>query len=71
MRSIVTISLSKELNEEVERFIKEGHYASKSEFFRHLIRLWKHENTFREVVKSREEIQDGYGKKLRSLKDLR
>jgi len=41
MRNIVNISLPKELNKEVEKAVRSGRYASKSEFFRYLIRLWK------------------------------
>ena len=38
MRSIINISLPSELEKSVERLMKEGHYASKSEFLRELIR---------------------------------
>ena len=71
MRNIVNISLPKELNREVEKAVKNGHYASKSEFFRDLIRLWKEEQLLRELRESQREIAAGKGKILRSLKDLR
>ncbi len=71
MRNIVNISLPKELNKEVERAVKSGRYASKSEFFRDLIRLWKEEQLLWELRKSQKEIATGKGKILRSLKDLR
>lgn len=71
MRNIVNISLTEELNKEVEKAIKSGRYASKSEFFRDLIRLWKEEQLLQELRRSQKEIAAGKGKVLRSLKDLR
>ncbi|MBI3638449.1 ribbon-helix-helix protein, CopG family [Candidatus Wolfebacteria bacterium] len=71
MRSIVNISLPKEMNKEVERAVKSGQYASKSEFFRDLIRLWKEEQFLQELRKSQADIAAGKGKILKSLKDLR
>ena len=71
MRNIVNISLPKELNKEVEKAVKSGRYASKSEFFRDLIRLWKEEQLLQELRGSQREIAAGKGKVLRSLKDLR
>lgn len=71
MRSVINISLPKELNKEVEKAVKSGHYASKSEFFRSLIRLWQEEQLLQELRKSQKEIAAGKGKVLRSLKDLR
>ncbi len=38
MRAIVNISLTPQLNELVKKSVATGRYASKSEFFRHLIR---------------------------------
>lgn len=40
MRSIVNISMPKQLVEAVEEEVREGKYASKSEFFRMLIKQW-------------------------------
>ena len=71
MRNIVNISLPKELNNEVEKAVKSGGYASKSEFFRNLIRIWKEDQLFKELKESQREIAAGKGKVLRSLKDLR
>jgi putative addiction module CopG family antidote len=71
MRNIVNISLPEELNREVEKAVKKGHYASKSEFFRNLIRLWKEEQLLQELRESQREIAAGKGKVLRSLKNLR
>jgi putative addiction module CopG family antidote len=71
MREIINISLPKELSKEVEKAMKSGRYASKSEFFRDLIRLWQEEQLLQELRKSQKEIAAGKGKVLRSLKDLR
>ena len=71
MRSIVNISLPEELNNDVEKAVKEGRFATKSEFFRHLLRLWKEDEALRGLRRSRRAIAGGKGKVLRSLKDLR
>jgi len=71
MREIMNISLPTELHKEVERYVKKGGYASKSEFFRHLFRVWKEAKTYEEVVISRSEIQRGKGKRLSSLRNIR
>jgi len=71
MRNIINISLPKELSKEVEKAMKSGRYASKSEFFRDLIRLWQEDQLLQELRKSQKEIAAGKGKVLRSLKDLR
>ncbi len=71
MRNIVNISLPAELNKEVEKAVKAGNFATKSEFFRHLLRLWQEEQLLAQVEQSRREFREGKGKTLRSLKDLR
>ena len=72
MRTIVNISLPKELNNVVEREVKRGKFASKSEFFRDLLRFWIEEGKLlKELEESRRELKAGKGKSLRSLKDLR
>ena len=71
MRNIVTISLPKQLDEQIEKEVKTGRFASKSEFVRYLIRFWQEEKSFRELEQGRKEIEAGLGKELKSLKDLR
>jgi Arc/MetJ-type ribon-helix-helix transcriptional regulator len=71
MRSILNISLPEELAKEVRREVKANKFASVSEFVRHLMRLWRTEQFMQEIEQSRQEIADGKGKILRSLKDLR
>lgn len=71
MRSIVNISLPVELNLEVEKEVDYGRFASKSEFFRHLLRLWLGGKLSQELEESHEELLAGKGNLLKSLKVLR
>jgi len=71
MREIINISLPKELNRSVEELVKKGKYATKSEFFRELLRLWLEGKILRELAESRKELTLGKGKLLRSLRELR
>ena len=71
MREIITISLPKNLSLEISRAVKENSYASKSEFFRELVREWKDRQLIKTLKYSQLEIAKGKGKKLKSLKDLR
>lgn len=58
------------LKRNVDLAVKEGKYASVSEFFRDAIRVWEEEQLYRSVLQSEKEFAQGKGKKLRSLKDL-
>jgi len=71
MRNIMTISLPLPLTNVVEKEVKRGNYASKSEFFRYLLRQWMEGKLSYELEQSRKEIQQGNGKLLKSLTDLR
>jgi len=71
MREVINISLPKELNKTVEEIIKKEKYATKSEFFRDLLRMRIEGEILRKLVESRKELAAGKGKLLRSLKDLR
>jgi len=71
MRKVVNISLPQELNKEVDKAVKSGQYASKSEFFRDMVRLWKEEQILEDVRVSRGEMAAGKAKELKSPKDLR
>jgi len=62
MRNIVNISLPRTLNKVVEKEVKEGGYASKSEFFRYLLRLWKEKELAHELNEDRKEFEAGSGK---------
>lgn len=71
MRSVVNISLPASLNKVVDDVVGKGHYASKSEFFRNLLRLWLEGKLYNEIEEGRKELSSGKGKLLHSLKDLR
>lgn len=71
MRDIINISLPKELNRKVEEFIRKDGYATKSEFFRDLLRMRIEGKILRDLAESRKELISGKGKILRSLKELR
>jgi Arc/MetJ-type ribon-helix-helix transcriptional regulator len=71
MRNIISISLPLPLTNAVDKEVKRGNYASKSEFFRYLLRQWMEEKTSHELDQSRKELQQGKGKILKSLEDLR
>lgn len=71
MRNVVNISLPSSMTEFVDEAVKKGRYATKSEFFRSLLRLWAEGKLSEELEESRHEMRAGKGKLLRSLKDLR
>ena len=71
MRNIMTISLPLPLTNIVKKEVKRGNYASKSEFFRYLLRLWMEGKLSYELDQSRKELRQKKGKLLKSLTDLR
>ena len=71
MREVINISLPKELSKTVEDIIKKEKYATKSEFFRDLLRMRIEGRIVRELSESRKELSVGRGKLLKSLKNLR
>ena len=71
MRNIINISVPSSMRVEIEEAVKNGQYASKSEFFRDLVRSWKEMKLLGELRQSQKEIKQGKGKTLRSLKSLR
>ena len=71
MRTIVNISLPVGLNSLVNKEVAKGRYASKSEFFRNLLRLWADGKLAHELEASRKELKVGKGKLLTSLSELR
>ena len=71
MRHIVNISLPSTMVKMIKKEVKEGGFASTSEFIRHLIRS---RNTYRlanEFTSDRKKFELGKGRELKSLKDLR
>ncbi len=71
MRNIMSISLPLPLTNIVEKEVKRGNYASKSEFFRYLLRQWMENRLGSELELSRKEMKEGKGRLLKSLEDLR
>lgn len=71
MRNIINISLPDEMVKIVKKEVKAGNYATTSEFFRHLIRLWNTHELAKELREDRKEFEAGKGKVLKSLRDLR
>lgn len=71
MRSIINISLPEGMVKAVNEGVKKGFFATKSEFFRSLLRLWMEGKLAVELEESHKELKGGRGKLLRSLKDLR
>ena len=71
MRQIINISLTKSMADYVNLSVKKGGFASKSEFFRSLLR----EKSESEIIKSlktrRKEMQKGNKFLLKSFKDLK
>lgn len=70
MRNIVNISLPEVMVKQLRQEIKTGGYASTSEFFRHLLRLWNTRQLATELKKDRKEFESGRGVKLNSMADL-
>lgn len=70
MRTIMTISLPKQMVKIVKDEVKSGKYASASEFFRKLLREWEEDRLLAELRQSQREIAAGRGKILRSLDEL-
>lgn len=71
MRTVVNISLPTPLYRVVEEEIDKGKFASKSEFFRNLLRLWLEGRILADLERSRSELKQRKGKLLKSLSDLR
>ncbi len=71
MRSVINISLPKQMEDVVVNAVKSGNYTSKSEFFRQLLRNYIEQDLARDLAKSRKELASGKGKILHSLHDLR
>jgi Arc/MetJ-type ribon-helix-helix transcriptional regulator len=70
MRNIINISLPQALKDEVDNAMKSGEYASRSDFFRDLIRSWKEMKLLSELRESQKDFENGKYKVLNSLKDL-
>lgn len=70
MRAIVNISLPAEMNREMQKAVKQYHFASKSEFVRALMREWMQNKLLQDLKKSRAQYGAGKGKKIKSATEL-
>lgn len=71
MRNIVNISMPEDMVKIAKKEVSSGNFATTSEFFRHLLRLWNTQQLARELKIDRKAFKAGKGKPLRSLRDLR
>jgi len=71
MRTVVNVSLPPELTTVVNEAVEDGFFASKSEFFRSLLRDWVESRLVEDVKESEREFAMGKGRRLHSLRDLR
>ena len=71
MRTTLNISMPVSLKKNVDLAVKEGNYASVSEFFRDTMRAWENNRLVKELKESQKDARMGKVKLLRSLKDLR
>ena len=70
MRNIINISLPPVLTKKVEDAVRTENFASKSEFFRHLLREWMAGRLAHEFEEGRKEHRAGKTKRLNSMKAL-
>ena len=71
MRTTLNISMPMAFKKSVDQAVKEGNYASVSEFFRDAVRAWENDRLIKELKESQRDARLGKVKLLRSLKDLR
>lgn len=71
MRAVINISLPQELSIIVTEAVASGRYATKSEFFRVLLRQWQGKQLVNDIEESEKEYAAGKGKRLKSLRNLR
>ena len=70
MRQTMNISVSPKLKKAIDAAVRNGGYASKSEFLRAIFRTWEDHQLVLDVKRSEKEFAQGKGKILKSLKDL-
>ncbi|MFA5025546.1 MAG: ribbon-helix-helix protein, CopG family [Candidatus Shapirobacteria bacterium] len=71
MRQIINISLPESMAEYVNNAVKKGKFASKSEYFRYLIRERFEDEAVKEVLTSHRQMKKGKKILIKSFKDLR
>ncbi len=70
MRSVISISLPLTITKSIEQDMKEEHFASKSEFFRHLYRDWRATKLARELADEDRKLKPGDVKVMKKVSDL-
>ncbi len=72
MRSVINISLPASLAAEVKKEVKAGRFASTSEFFRHILRMWNTERLAMELDRADKDFKQGKNwKHFDSVRDIR
>lgn len=71
MITVLNISLPSALNNVVEKEVVKGHFSSKSDFFRNLLKLWLESKLANDLEESSRELASGKGKILKLLAGLR
>lgn len=71
MRNIINISLPEATVKEIKKDIRIRKFASTSEFFRHVLRVWNTYKLAEELEESRKYFEKGEGRVLKSFRDLR
>lgn len=71
MREVINLSIPKAMAKSVDDIVKEENYATRSEFFRDLLRMWMERRIINELAESRRELASSRGKTLKTLKNLR
>ena len=61
MRTTMTISLPQDMAKDIKKEVKKGSYISSSEFFRDLVRKWKEDVLYTELMESKKEFERGEG----------
>lgn len=70
MRQIINISLPQQMARELKASVKKEGFATVSEFFRHLLRLWNTRRLAEELKRDRKKFNSGKGIVLKSFKEL-
>ncbi len=70
MRSVISISLPATITKSIEQDMKTEHFASKSEFFRHLYRDWRAAKLAREFAEEDKNLKPGDTKVMKKVTDL-
>lgn len=70
MRKNISISLPQHTQALIKKEVKEGGYATVSEFFRALLRDYEEKKILKMIEQGRKEYREGKTTLLRSLSDL-